>query len=500
MKRICLFISIFYFALISANGQVRFTKFYDYNRTANFISDVVVLGDTGYFTVSQCVDFKEKDTLNYQKTYLYLIRTSQFGDTVFTKVYNKPRFNIKGTELLKTKWGYLIAGEEYDLKKYHEIGLGAYLNMLKINEQGDTISTRKYDIQTGNDISVKIIPTIDSGYAVFGQTCNQIQSGKKCNYFLLKLDGNGNKQWHQIYKQSSMSFENPNSVIQLLDGTFYLFGQSTLNNGIMKWFLVKTDSAGKKLWQKTYNEYPRQAGLTIIDAGGNGILLGGSYSTDINGGSAGVVRGCAMLIDTSGNIIWSKSYGSENKSGFTSGILNSQCVLFSGYSISNDSTNNGQGWLMVINLKGDSLFQRLYNINKSMSEQIYNINKTSDGFLMSGYGFTKIDTIYSQDAWLLKVDSFGCLTPGCQLVGIDNIPMSREEIKIYPNPAKDYIQFKHSTKIISYRIADYTGKLLLAGNYLESGINVENLPSGVYIVQILLKNKSQAFGKLIIEK
>ena len=119
---------------------------------------------------------------------------------------------------------------------------------------------------------------------------------------------------------------------------------------------------------------------------------------------------------------------------------------------------------------------------------------------MSGFGVDPNDTVVNQDAWMLKVDSFGCLTQGCQLVVINNIPISREEIKIYPNPAKDKIQFQHTGKIISYRIADYTGKLLLAGNYLDIGINVENLPNGVYIVQILLENKSQAFGKLIIEK
>ena len=61
MKRICLFINLFYFTLTSVNGQVRFSKFYDYNHTANLISDVVVLSDTGYFTVSECVDFNSKE-------------------------------------------------------------------------------------------------------------------------------------------------------------------------------------------------------------------------------------------------------------------------------------------------------------------------------------------------------------------------------------------------------------------------------------------------------
>lgn len=241
MKRICLLLALIIFTLINVHGQICFSKFYDYNKTSNLIVDVIPLGDSGYFTVSQCTDFGSFDTLKYQKTHLYFIRTNEFGDTIYTKVITKPRYSIKGLSILKAKWGYLLAGEEYDLKKYKENNFGAYVKLWRINSSGDTMSTSNYDLQLGDDQVVKIITTRDKGFAVFGQTCNQVQTGKKCNFFLMKLDSLGNKQWHQIYKQSSKSFENPNSLIQLADGTFYLFGQSTLNS-IMKWFLVKTDS------------------------------------------------------------------------------------------------------------------------------------------------------------------------------------------------------------------------------------------------------------------
>ena len=83
-------------------------------------------------------------------------------------------------------------------------------------------------------------------------------------------------------------------------------------------------------------------------------------------------------------------------------------------------------------------------------------------------------------------------------LGIDN--NEQDIFKIYPNPATNLVQLKHSEKIISYRITDYTGKQLMADNYLETGISIGHLVSGIYIVQILLENKTQAFGKLVIEK
>ena len=129
MKRICLLITLLIYTFSNVCGQIRFSKFYDYRHTANLISDVVVLGDTGYFTISQCIDLNEADTLNYAKTYLYFIRTNQFGDTIYTKAYHKPRFSIKGADLVKAKWGYFLAGEEFDLKKYDK----NCLSLIKFN-------------------------------------------------------------------------------------------------------------------------------------------------------------------------------------------------------------------------------------------------------------------------------------------------------------------------------------------------------------------------------
>lgn len=74
-----------------------------------------------------------------------------------------------------------------------------------------------------------------------------------------------------------------------------------------------------------------------------------------------------------------------------------------------------------------------------------------------------------------------------------------QKLILFPNPAKDIIHFEHSAKVISYRITDLSGKLLMADQYLASGINIEQLSSGAYIIQAILENHSHAFGKLIIE-
>lgn len=84
-------------------------------------------------------------------------------------------------------------------------------------------------------------------------------------------------------------------------------------------------------------------------------------------------------------------------------------------------------------------------------------------------------------------------------LAVDNSDLENR-IKIFPNPANTSISIDASIKLNSpYKIYNTQGKLVQHGVFLNP-INIEHLTEGTYIVQFLLENKTQAFGKLIIEK
>ncbi|MBK7086332.1 MAG: hypothetical protein IPH53_17410 [Flavobacteriales bacterium] len=59
------------------------------------------------------------------------------------------------------------------------------------------------------------------------------------------------------------------------------------------------------------------------------------------------------------------------------------------------------------------------------------------GYIMAG---TTVDSmIVSQDAWLVKMDSFDCLVPGCQVFdGLEEqVTDLRDALEVFPNPASD---------------------------------------------------------------
>lgn len=72
-----------------------------------------------------------------------------------------------------------------------------------------------------------------------------------------------------------------------------------------------------------------------------------------------------------------------------------------------------------------------------------------------------------------------------------NIPQDdNSELKVYPNPAVEYLNIKsNSLKIISYQIFDLSGRNVINEKHNNSPINVSKLASGNYIIRITTSNK-----------
>lgn len=139
------------------------------------------------------------------------------------------------------------------------------------------------------------------------------------------------------------------------------------------------------------------------------------------------------------------------------------------------SPDFGENWIKV-----DTI-----GLASSVSITYFALAVTDDGLFIGTHnsGIWKHERINTNQDYLLAVD----------------FNDSEMGINIFPNPAKDIIQFEYSAKVLSYRITDLSGKLLMADQYITSGINIEQLTSGAYIVQALLENHSHAYGKLIVE-
>jgi PKD repeat protein len=74
------------------------------------------------------------------------------------------------------------------------------------------------------------------------------------------------------------------------------------------------------------------------------------------------------------------------------------------------------------------------------------------------------------------------------ITGIENRSNSTE-IKIYPNPANNYIEIETTLQYSSIKIIDLTGKTIKQTT-LKSKIDVSNLTNGIYFIQIIGKRNT----------
>ena len=82
-------------------------------------------------------------------------------------------------------------------------------------------------------------------------------------------------------------------------------------------------------------------------------------------------------------------------------------------------------------------------------------------------------------------------------VGVNEAGIQKEEIVIYPNPAKEFISVKTDiTEDTQYHIYSILGKLVLSGtvNSQNKRINLPNLSTGLYLFQ--LENKFTTMSKV----
>ena len=157
-------------------------------------------------------------------------------------------------------------------------------------------------------------------------------------------------------------------------------------------------------------------------------------------------------------------------------------------------------FLLKTDFKGNPLWYRDYDLwsNDTTDKGFtpYSFIKTPDnGFLLTGEYMRRwgvpSDTTQPmgvfQAAALLKLDSNGCYTPGCNATdNIIKINVPENFCKVYPNPANTFLQIDcppgSSGWVIT--ITDISGKEVFKAQETMHHISINNLPNGTFFIQL----------------
>ncbi len=434
----------------------------------------------------------------------YIIKTNSDGIIQWNKTYGGTFEEVANCVQQTSDGGYIIAG------RYHLGGSGSGYRgfLIKTNSNGDTTWAKTYGSNNSNFISVR--QTVDGGYIAAGY--HQITSTSDAAY-LTKIDALGYVIWTKKYGGTTTAQTcYLNSVQQTIDGGYIACGGT---EAPAQSFLLKVNSAGDTLWNKTYNSYYKESRVVQQTTDG-GYILGGYYS-DGSGGTGGYI----IKTDGNGNITWNKLYG-------TSGLQYIQQISNGNYIAILPDVSSGQSvCILKLNSIGNNLWSKKYQPSGNVFTGNY-IRQTDDG------GFVIMGTSNingTNDYYLTKTDSnglsncnevtllmsptspsisssnlhypiaLGSSTPSnvsiyvysqtpyettlCTTVGIQQFSNNTDAISIYPNPATNNITIESPQQAV-IEILNIQGQLIKTYTSSENktNVNVSMLPSGVYVVKV----------------
>jgi hypothetical protein len=223
---------------------------------------------------------------------LFVLKTDLNGDKVWSKTYPRPNGKtVTGESIQPTPdGGYIIAGS---INMGGKDGSDMYA--VKIDGNGNQQWDKTYggddgEVGTGADYGYSVWPTSDGGYILGGSDWSSTQWPKAS---LVKIDANGNQLWYKVYKEDDAR----------MDGTFVEV-QQTHDGGYIwagyrsgKMCLLKADPNGNQQWNKSYENGQC---FSVQQTWDDGYVITGGVGT-------GADNVTLIRTDSVGNQIWQKT-------------------------------------------------------------------------------------------------------------------------------------------------------------------------------------------------
>ncbi len=222
-----------------------------------------------------------------------------------------------------------------------------------------------------------------------------------------------------------------------LDGGFIISGYTESNNGDVTSYkgdgdvwLVKTQSNGTKVWQKTYGGSDYDAISKVIQTKDSGYaFIATTYSTDgdiiANKGNADV---WIVRLDKNGNVMWAKTYGGSDYD-FGYDIIETADSGFafvgSVYSADGDVTLNKGGYdLWVVEIDKDGLIISQKTYGGSGGDVGTKIVRLNNKYIIGGYTDSNNGDISNNkggiDFWVICIENMNTIVWSSLLGGSDD--------------------------------------------------------------------------------
>lgn len=349
------------------SGEIQWKKTYG-GSGDEMLASISEIADQGYIFTGYSTSANGDLTNNNGETDLWVVKLDSEGNIEWQKSLGGENHDAGNSVYQTSDGGFIIGG----------ITGGNHVNIpysgwiIKLDSAGNTQWENIYEANSHERIIATVKQNIDGEYFFAGNDFIDHITGT--NGWIGKLSESGELLWEKLYGGMDSdylnSFQFPNDGGMVIGGwTFSSDGDIPENKGEIDFWILKVDENGNKEWSKTYGGSADDKANDIIHIANGGYLIAGETSS--NDGDVSEINGetAAWLVklDSNGNLVWQKTYGTGIWQGSTAVIeRNPNQYSFGGFTYSADVPNyhgDSDFWLV-------SLFPEILSTNEVESNRI----------------------------------------------------------------------------------------------------------------------------------
>jgi len=454
------------------NGTKIWDKVYGGNGYEDIYS-ILSTVDSGYLLCGGSRSSKSGDKTDYDRggSDFWIVKIDANGNKLWDKTFGGRSDDVLNAAQATIDGGYILCGRSSGRKyaeKSEDSKGGEDFWILKIDAQGNKLWDKTFG-SDNYDWFGDMFPTRDGGFLLGGTSTGNRSADKsedskgEHDYWIFKIDAQGNKLWDKTFGGSGS--DRLTDLINTPDGGFLLGGYSLSNKSGDKsenncdtltatnsdFWIVKTDSAGNKLWDRTFGGNKRDELNVMLPTVDGGFLLGGSSSSSascvITEISKGLTDFWIVKIDSNGNKLWDKSLGGSSYEEIYSIIP----ITDGDYILAGVSSSNSGG------------------------------DKSEDCRGDKGYS----------DYWIIKI----AIDP----TGITETTPNDIGLSVYPNPSYGTLTINHpGTEALTLELMDAKGSLLRTLSVNEPATELTGLASGLYLLRFTTGSGKTHTQKIVV--
>lgn len=229
---------------------------------------------------------------------IVIIRVDSSGNKIWGNTFGGDKDEYISSIEKTPDGGFLAAGSSNSFSAGNDYDV--YL--VKLNASGAKVWEKTYGVE-GDEKGFAIVQSSNGDCLVVGSS-DFVMGGNIDDVYMVKTDSSGSMAWEKTF--GGRGPDSINAVQRTGDGGLITVGTTGSFPGWENIWLIKVDASGEKTWEKVFGGDNHDYGLSVKEAADGGFIVIGDTRPFGEGSSALLIK-----TDSLGKKVWEKTFGNN---------------------------------------------------------------------------------------------------------------------------------------------------------------------------------------------